>query len=879
MSGRRVKMPSLCQCQGCSSRRTRTEATAARASPPARGQRQQPLGQSSSSQPASRPTPRLALAPRSSSAVSSSAGRRKEKCKRKSQNPGLVTKISVRWEGWEMINNLENWKLVVTMLALLVIVLLFPGARAEIIKVGDGHELQVTRTQTAFLIDSRAHQINLCSSVEYFSKQPLVQLQRKIEKWQKLAGQWDEPREVPLDKIENLCPDIGGGSSAENPITGPFPKMLNYLPRKSPYVAVARKADDSILCSYFFKTEFVASRNRVGNGKNDLKKLFPISCTDQVKQGMIIPKRSFVTHMFETPQPTNILACAELCINQYERAVLNATCSGADQRYSDCPSEMPRCHYWSFNVKTGFCLLYLNKQILPHEKKNSAYDKFDEKSGVASDGWTGPVHCGDIEQKDKLWIRSGNDKDGWVPLKGTCAFQERPKEMVKVYARCREVASMMQMLIATMQDKMSRFNKMYKLTARPEEETKIKRSHVAIPHHLISPAVQKFLISAMSSVVPSMAGFSTIALGPLIGTFLYLTSALMAFVVQLALENHQKVLNKGIVELQDVKYEDLNKEWEIWKSSNLLKVSGFKNLDFYDTNYPLSGLNNVSEELRKTLDSFGGILEQGKPILPRIVQEMGNIPFTFLVLDAGEYIKKVYFFTKTNKKVPKLQISVFLSLDPTVPLLEGIVSGAKQTESPTIQCADIFRRSLKTSPPCFNKNALGSTTQTKFLIGKQLYIFKILGQKVVQIQCPENSLTTFSSGIMIFLASSSCKIHIGGNLFFSGEKSKRGSFKVILETQMNGTDVIMPLPRRLQAKFDEFQNQWNGQAIWILISSAFGWGMVLVGIVCKAYSIRRKRNQPVVRYKQPTLLPMKSLKPSRFEIDDKKETKSNKSNK
>ena len=82
-----------------------------------------------------------------------------------------------------------------------------------------------------------------------------------------------------------------------------------------------------------------------------------------------------------------------------------------------------------------------------------------------------------------------------------------------------------------------------------------------------------------------------------------------------------------------------------------------------------------------------------------------------------------------------------------------------------------------------------------------------------------------------------------------------------------------------QAKFDEFQNQWNGQAIWILISSAFGWGMVLVGIVCKAYSIRRKRNQPVVRYKQPTLLPMKSLKPSRFEIDDKKETKSNKSNK
>ena len=187
MSGRRLKMPSLCQCQGCSSRRNKTEAAAARVLPPARGaQRQQPLGQSSSRQPAPRSSPRLTLSPRSSPAVNSSTGRRKVKSKRKSQNPGLVTKISVRWEGWDMMNSLENWKLVITMLALLVIVLLFPGARGEIIKVGDGHELQVTRTQSAFLIDSRAHQINLCSSVEYFSKQPLMQLQKKIEKWQKL---------------------------------------------------------------------------------------------------------------------------------------------------------------------------------------------------------------------------------------------------------------------------------------------------------------------------------------------------------------------------------------------------------------------------------------------------------------------------------------------------------------------------------------------------------------------------------------------------------------------------------------------------------------------------------------------------------------------
>ena len=330
------------------------------------------------------------------------------------------------------------------------------------------------------------------------------------------------------------------------------------------------------------------------------------------------------------------------------------------------------------------------------------------------------------------------------------------------------------------------------------------------------------------------------------------------------------------MEIQDKDWGDLNQKWEVWKTSNLLKVPGIEDPGFFDRNYPLSGLNNVSEELKATLASFGEILEQGTPILPRIVQEMGRIPFTFLVLDAGEYIKKVYFFTKTNKKVPKLQISVFLSLDHTVPLLEGVVSGTKQTESPTIQCADIFRRSQKATSPCFDKNALGSSSQAKFLIGKQLYIFKILGQKVVQIQCPETSLTTFSSGIMIFLASSSCKIHIGGNLFFEGEKSKMGSFKMILETQMNASKVVMPLPHRLQAKLDNLQQEWSWRAIWILISTTFGWLVVLFGTIGKIYTFRKKRNQPVVRYKQPTLLPMKSLKSSRFQIDDIKETKTNK---
>ena len=882
MSGHRVKLPDLCQCRGCTRWRNRLETPSDLNRQPRRGtQRPRPLVQ-----PSAQPTQPNANV-LSSSVRTGSSERKNGKNRKKSENPGVVAKVSLRWEGWKVLNDLDNihWKLVVTILSLLVVVLLFPGARGEVVKVGEGHEIELTRSQSAFLIDSRAHQINLCSTVEYFSKKPLTQLQEKIDKWRKVAKEWDELKEVTLDKVENLCPVMGEGGSAENPTLGPFPKLLSYVPRGSPYLAIASRQEDTVRCSYFFKKDFIANRNRVGDKKDDLKKLFPRSCFTKVKKGMIIPKKNYVTHIFETKQPTNILACAELCINQYERAVVNATCSGADQMYTECPSEMPKCHYWSFNAVTNFCLLYLNKQIWA-QQKTSSYDKLNEKSGFAADSWTGPVHCGDLKQKEKIWIRSGSDKNRWIPLKGACAFQERPKESTKVYGRCKEASSLMQMLIQGMDDKISRFSKLYKLTAHPQSEGKTKRSQLAIgkekrsqlaiPHHLISPAVQKFLISAMSSVLPNMAGFSSIVLGPLIGTFLYLTSALMAFVVQLALENQQKVLNKGIVELQRLEWGNLNKKWDIWKSSNLLKVSGYENQNFYDTNYPLSGLNNVSRELKLTLDSFGDILEKGEPILPKIIKEMENIPFTFLALDAGEYIKKVYFFTKTNKKVPKLQISVFLSLDQTAPFLEGVVSGDKQTDAPTIQCADIFRRSLETPAPCFDRNALGSTTQAKFLIGKQLYVFKVLGQKVVQIKCPETSLTTFSSGIMIFLASSSCKIHISGNLFFNGEKSKLGSFKILLESRMNNTDALMPLPQRLQTRLDKLQGHWNLNVIGLLASNSGCWIVIIAGMLYKLYLARFKRNQNVVRYNPPVLLPMKNLKPSRFQINDKKETRSNK---
>ena len=794
------------------------------------------------------------------------------------KNPCVAAKFNLKPQGmnWRYVTDSVHWNFLLTLIVIIGLLMVLPNVRGETIDLGNGHELKITQTRSAILIDSKEYQENLCSSTEYFSTDPLMKIYDKIEKWKKIIDELDQPHEIAFNKVDDFCPRIGGGGSAEDPVKGPFPKLLNHLPKTSPYTVIAFEEKGVIRCAYSFKADFVAGRNRLTNDENGLKRLFPAVCRNQLVRGMIFPKQHYVTYIFKTHQPTNVLSCAELCINQFERAVFNATCSDANQRFFECPSSIPKCHYWSFNRQTNFCLLYLNKQILPHEKKDSKYDKFSDKSGFAFDGLTGPVHCGDLMQRKKLWIRSGKEKNNWIPVKGTCEFDNDPKGDLKVFTKCKESASMMKLFVNQIESRISNFKKSYKLTSnRYEKDLRMPRSYQAVPHNFISPALEKFLISTMTAAIPNMAGFSSVILGPLIGTFLYLTSALITIVVQLALDSQQQVLNKGVIELQGKDLNNLNKEWEIWKSSNLLKVSGFENLKLYDSNFPMSGLANMSEEVESTLGYFKNILEQGKPKLPQITQEIGSKPFTFLALDAGEYIKKIYFFTRTNRKISKLQISVFLSLDQTIPFLEGIVSGSKQTDSPTIQCGDIFRRSQEISKECFNDNSLGSSSQNKFLIGKQLYIFKILGQKVVQIHCPENLVTTFSSGLMVFLASSSCKIHINGNLFFVGEESKLGSFKIILETKLNATSISVPLPTRLQARLDEFHQKWTIQAMLTLIPNILCLAAILIWLIYKAYKCKcRKSQQPVVRYKQPILLPMKNLKPSKFQINDKKEARS-----
>ena len=141
-----------------------------------------------------------------------------------------------------------------------------------------------------------------------------------------------------------------------------------------------------------------------------------------------------------------------------------------------------------------------------------------------------------------------------------------------------------------------------------------------IPHQLISPELQKFLISTMAATLPTVSGFS-MASGPVIGTFLYLASSLITLLVQLAQDNDQEVLSKGLMEPDKAKSDQVDREWDRWRQSNLLNVPGNEKLGFFDSNYPLSGLYNMSRQLEDTLSAFGKVIEEGRPITPKILKE------------------------------------------------------------------------------------------------------------------------------------------------------------------------------------------------------------------------------------------------------------------
>ena len=800
---------------------------------------------------------------------------RKIKSKLKVENLGLEARVLVRTEGWQFRSMVENshWQVILTALAIAIFIMMIPGGKAEKMVITENHEVILTKSESAFLLDSKAFQENLCSSAEYFSKEPLIQLRKKLNQWQELAAQWDKPKEVLLEKIKDVCPSVGVGHSAENPIIGPFPKYLDSLPRSNPYIVTANREDGKIQCSYTFGSEFIAGENIWG--ENQIKQLFAKECRNQIERGMIVPKQAYLTHTFESKERSNALACAELCMNEHEKALFNASCSEAAQTYTECPTVMPRCHYWSFNPKTSFCLLYMNKQIEAHEKKVSKYDRFNQESGSAADSITGPVFCGNRRQQEKLWIRSGQGQDHWIPVRGACKFQ-RQQKISKVFARCHEAAAMMGLVLAQLEDKISRFNEKYKLKlASTTPQRRERRSHGVIPHQLISPELQKFLISTMAATLPTISGFS-MASGPVIGTFLYLASSLITLLVQLAQDNDQEVLSKGLMEPDRAKSAQVDREWDRWRQSNLLNVPGKEKLGFFDSNYPLSGLYNMSRQLEDTLTAFGKVIEEGRPITPKIVRQIGDQQFSYLTVDTEGYVKKIYFFTKINKRIKKRTISVFLSLDPTAPLKEGQVNGMgglKKITNPTIQCTDVFRRTKRINSACFDTSALGSTWQDRFLIGRELYVVKILGQRIVQIHCPQSSLTTFSAGILIFLASASCKINVDGNIYFQAEQSKLGTYNIIWEAKLNASGIEVHLPKRLQAGIQALQERWTGKSIWILVSSSLCWISILMAAGIKAYHYRTRRNKMVIRYERPKLLPMKNLNKTSFPINDIKESK------
>ena len=308
----------------------------------------------------------------------------------------------------------------------------------------------------------------------------------------------------------------------------------------------------------------------------------------------------------------------------------------------------------------------------------------------------------------------------------------------------------------------------------------------------------------------------------------------------------------------------LEENWDKWKSFDLMNLEGFQDTQYFDSIFPYSGLSNLSNQVVSTIQTFEEILGNGNPISPRVAEELGKGSYTYIILDSKEHIKKVYFFARQNRQAPKQQISVFMSLDEDLPLQEGVVSdGKKISERSTLQCVDIFRRTKTLPKDCFWQNNLGSSNQNKFIIGKDKLVFKILGEKVIQINCPQSTKAIFSSGIFVFIASSNCQVHVAGNLVHKGDKLRsKGSFDIILNVPGNKSNLFVPMSKRLIQQIETIHSGWGEDKVLIIILYIIMF-MGLVAILThklRARERRQKKNIIDLRYKSPILLPMKDMK-------------------
>ena len=786
-------------------------------------------------------------------------------------DPCFAAKMSFRTQGikFQQILRDANWKVMAAILIFFSLSLWFPVVKGENfeIEMSDGHHLEVTRTDTALIVDSYEHQMNLCSVSEFFSKEDLGKMSNKLAEWKEVAQTLSAPKLISATKVQDWCPTSGGGGLAENPTFGPFPKLVNYLPKESKYLVIVQKWDDGIRCNYSLKESFVEIKSQTTKDLGGHKGLFAKNCRQSIEKGMIFPKHFYITYVFKTKEPANILKCSEMCTNIFERAKLNASCE-PNEKFAECKPTLPQCHFWSYNVKTSFCLLYLHKKIKPNEKKISAYDKMNEHSGAASDGLTGPVGCSSFEQMKNIWMRAKEEKSSsqvsWLPVRGACHFTENFEEDFMVYSNCKETSAIMRLFISNMEDKLGNFQKLYDLKTSKNKKRK-KRNAVLATQAFMSPAVQKFLMLVMTST-PTFASFSSVTVGPLLGFFFLLTSTLISVVIQLAEENQQQILSQGVTEIENKNFEEMAKTWENLSTFTLGEVKGLEDKRYFNRQFPYSGLEKVSKQFSKTINSFQRILESGQPIAQNIAKELKGKPYSYIVLDSKDFIKKIYFFTKKNKKAQKLQVSVFMSLNQDIPIQEGVISESRGfSGNPSLQCVDVFRRTGKLASECFSQNQMGSDDKNKFLIGKDKMIFKILGKKIIQIYCPENSKTTFSSGIYVFIASSNCKVQVSGNIFHQGEKHRsKGSFKVILDVVKNNTNIFVPMPKRLKDQIKNIHEEWGWKSVLVFCVNGFWFGGAITWVIWKIKRKKQKKEKNSdFRYRTPILLPMKDLKDKR----------------
>ena len=711
------------------------------------------------------------------------------------------------------------------------------GANGSEIPMGDP-SIKINNAIMAISSSFEERRVSMCT--EHYELGALSAVRKELRQIQDLSQGYRDPRYVPISAVHSVCPTFASLTPID-PLTNPHPK---YLPIKvtggygfSAYqtwtellnITQETQSDTApnVLCKYSLTPLFL-----LGGG---LVETAPYHWVEWDKEWEYISR--LVTCPADQPVPTkgtlkagrriyfdqkrtsNLYLCQEACAAaraRYGEDNESLECTVSNDCYRTTESEKS-CYWYSYNFggKKDFCVMYPFMDIKSQDLDSS----WDEQS---NSGITASYLCQHPALGGTLTMTGPHNT--MLSVRKACGYVHRPPPDLMVWSACPQAADLIEGMLSNyfmvLDDLEASIRASYSplptSSGHPTTAAKTHKKILQIGGRAASTlASNTKFVSFLSKGLTGLSGFvkAIPIVGPALSLGLITASAILPSIIELAADNYNgdlQFIDSGLA-AGNGDYID-SPLWKQDNDSNLLYMSG----DPFDERWKRWALPariaKVGAQLRSVSKDIKSMVEYKQPLIYSHINTLKNVDFTYLTV-ADEnltFIKKVFYFLQKDQNIAPHRASALLSLDPSLPLLEGSsLSIGSNYGGVSWQCVDSHLAGQTLPESCWDNTRLIGTTTLSIPFVQDSYLLKFLGKGAVEIRCPEGRWSGFSVGTLVTLISPHCRVTADNKDAFmpqfeaNGLKwdgNMKGGFKILFHDHDLKSNISFPFPSSLKVR-------------------------------------------------------------------------------